>query len=96
MSIDRNGYLHPNLFGSEDGECYVCGVMGMCNRHEPLRGPDRQKSKHLGLWFHCCPPCHRRIHSNRQLELKYKQEAQRLYQEHYGDDFLNVFGKNYL
>lgn len=96
MKLDSNGYLHPNLFGVEDGECYLCGVMGNTHRHEPLRASNRQKSKELGLWMPLCPPCHRQVHANRKLELRLKQEAQKLYQNNYGDDFLNRFGKNYL
>ena len=96
MKLDSNGYMHPNLFGSEDGECYICKTVGPTARHEIFGASNRQKSKRLGEWISVCPRCHEMAHRDSTLRRKLQQEGQRRYQEVYGDDFLAIWGRNYL
>lgn len=101
MRLDRNGY-RPNLFGVEDGFCFLheeyCGT----ERHEIFGGANRGNSKKYGLWIPLCPSCHREgenaIHKHSNTKYLYiKEDAQRLFEIEYPDkDFKTIFGRNYL
>lgn len=97
--MDRNGY-NASLFVTEFGKCYICGNECYTERHEVFGAANRSKSKYYGLWVDLCPDCHRysplAVHRNKSMRLKLQQEAQRLYQEEFGDDFMQKFGRNYL
>lgn len=98
--LDRNGYA-PSLLPSTG--CYICKRSGDTVRHEVFFGPNRAKSKALGLWVTLCPACHTlgpmAVHNNAAVNLKLKQEAQAVAMEHYGwtvDEFRAEFGKSYI
>lgn len=106
--MDKNGYA-PSIMQDTVFEsfCYLCGANGALDkldRHEIFEGPNREKSKRLGLWVLLCNhECHifgpMAAHNNASTALRLKQEAQRRAMEAYGwstEDFIREFGKNYL
>jgi hypothetical protein len=107
--LDRNGYAPSIIPGHDENTCWLCGKNGngKLDRHEIVRhsfgGADRKLCKFYGLWVHLCHyPCHegsRGVHADSEIDLRLKQEAQRCAMEHYGwttEDFVYVFGRNYL
>lgn len=94
--MDRNGY-NPNLFGSEDGKCWMCGNITDTNRHELFRGKNRANSKEHGLWIALCPRCHKLAHKHDyEEELHRIGEVMFLHNKHTVDEFMEIFGRNYL
>lgn len=98
--LDCNGYA-PSLLPSTG--CYLCKRSGDLVRHEVFFGPNRAKSKALGLWVTLCPACHTlgpdAVHNNAAVNLKLKQEAQRIAMEHYCwtvEEFMAEFGKSWI
>lgn len=95
--MDRNGY-NPNLFGSEDGKCWLCGNITDTNRHELFRGTNRANSKKYGLWIALCPRCHRLAHKH-----EYEEELHRIGEVMFctvdgntREKFREIFGKEYV
>ena len=81
--------------------CFVCGKIGGIDLHEIFFGSNREKSKRYGLVVPLCHEgCHqgsKGVHFNRQLDLEMKKIGQKAFEGHYPDeDFLEVFGRNYL
>ena len=100
MKLDRNGY-RSSLFNTEDGFCYIHKDYCQTVRHEVLPGMNRSLSKKYGLWINVCPSCHNMsdhsIHSDPESYEYLKAEAQELFEQEYPEeDFMAVFGKNYL
>lgn len=86
----------PSLFDTEDGHCYICGRYDLTARHEIFRGTNRQNSKRTGLWINVCDICHRNLHK-RDNELEMCRRGQRRYERtHTRDEFIQIFGKDYL
>jgi len=86
------------------GECFNCGCYGYVEKHHMLHGPNRKKcNRYPLLIIPLCPECHRGtngVHgkNGHELDLNLKQEAQRIFEKHYGTrkQFMNIFGRNYL
>lgn len=106
MRTDSNGYA-PSIIPDHDKfRCKLCGRNGSLdplNRHEIFGGPNRSKSKKLGLWVYLCHHrCHQGpqgVHNNSKAAINLKQEAQLAAMNKYGwnfDDFIREFGKNYI
>lgn len=102
--LDRNGYA-PSILQDDTSACYVCfGCRGGLDRHEVFFGPNRTKSKSLGLWVMLCHHDHHifgpdAVHVNRARDLAIKRAAQRVAMETYGwdkNEFIRRFGRNYM
>jgi len=94
--LDLNGYA-MSICGN--GKCVICGATDTLVRHEIFHGPNRTKSKSLGLWVSLCPNCHMMLHSHPDIDYKLKRYGQRRAMKHYKwttADFIRQFGKNYL
>lgn len=101
----EKGYAPSIVPDHGEYACWACGRNGSqdpLNRHEIFGGPFREKSKRLGLWVHLCHnACHQGpggVHNQRKMDLRLKQEGQRVAQEAYGwdeADFIREFGRNY-
>ena len=99
--LDSNGYA-PSIF--EADHCFCCFLGASATganlaRHEIFGGPNRQKSKRLGLWVWLCPTCHAEIHASGKRTLALHHVGQRAAMEYYGwtaDEFRERFGVNYL
>lgn len=86
-------------------ECYVCkATIPLEYHHVFFGGRNRKKSDEDGLVVTLCPAHHRGtdgVHgkNGHSLDLKLKQEAQKIWMEYYGkteDEFRTRYGKNYL
>ena len=88
-------------------ECFLCGKNGWSDkldRHHIFNKHNRNKSEKYGLVVYLCHnECHifgkNAVHNNRDVDLKLKQYGQRKAMEEQGwskEDFIKVFGKNYL
>lgn len=73
------------------------------HRHEVFFGANRQKSIEYGLVVFLTPAMHnmsnKGVHFNREFDLRLKQIGQRAAMERYGwtvDEFIKIFGRNYL
>ena len=70
--------------------------------HHVFGGPNRKHSEADGLKIWLCREHHtgdRGIHFNREMDLYYKREAERIWMKFKGgtiDEFRQRYGKNYL
>lgn len=82
-------------------ECYVCKTTFGLHKHHVLGGRNRKASDKHGLCVNLCGPHHNLsnegVHFNPKLDLELKQLAQRKFEEEHGhDEWMKVFGRNYL
>lgn len=90
--------------GDIKSKCYFCGATGWIEEHHVFGGnPNRRLSEKYGLKVHLCHYCHNEppqgVHYNLENRLMLQQIAQTQAMEHYGwsvEDFIHIFGKNYL
>lgn len=87
-----------SLFTNDLDHCYVCG--GNKKRdalHEIFEGAYRQRSMKEKMVLPLCLKHHNQIHSNNEMALYYKRMAQQKYEEtHTREEFIKMFGRNYL
>lgn len=87
-------------------ECFLCGKNGSIDpleRHHVFPGANRKNSENFGLtvWL-CGDSCHRNgplsVHRNREVADRVKAIAQSRWEFNYGtrEDFIRLFGRNYL
>ena len=80
--------------------CFVCGRYGTEIHHILFGTANRKLSDKYGLVIGLCCEHHRGrtgVHQNRELDLTMKRVAQREFIKTYqNEDFLAVFGRNYL
>lgn len=84
-----------------DKRCYICGRVSGLHRHHVVFGnPGRKNSEKYGLTVWLCVDHHTGnigVHQNRQLDLELKQVAQQKFEEdHSREEWMKVFGRNYL
>ena len=84
-----------------DKECYVCGTTQNLHSHHIFGGPNRKWSEAYGLKVWLCAAHHNMsdagVHFNKELDTQLKQIAQGVFEDTYlNDDFLKIFGRNYL
>lgn len=94
----KNGY-GPSILNTNPEEDYLTKKESFKTcRHEIFFGNgNRAISKSFGLWAYFSPEAHALIHNNRDIDLKLKQEVQRIYEEnHTREEFMALIGKNYL
>jgi len=85
----------------EEYKCYICGSYRMIECHHIFGGANRKNSEKFGLKVHLCKFCHNTppngIHFNREAEVRLKQIAQREFEKtHSREEFMKIFGRNYL
>ena len=86
----------------EKGVCWVCGRVCATHKHHIFGAANRANSERHGLFVHLCPPCHnmgdRGVHFNRELMEHLHREGQAAFERVHGsrEDFMRIFGKNYL
>ncbi len=80
-------------------ECLVCGSTYNLELHHCIYGSaNRKLSDKYGLVVWLCKNHHTGnagVHFNRVLDQKLKKFAQERYEAVHGDNFLEVFGRNY-
>lgn len=91
-----------------DGECYLCRLLHddydrreNLEEHHVFGGANRHLSEKYGLKVYLCAEHHRTskeaVHQNSAISLELKQRAQKAFMDKYPyQDFISVFGKNYL
>lgn len=85
-------------------ECYICGITIWLEEHHVFEGTaNRKLSEKYGLKIYLCHRHHNEppdgIHFDKWLRDRIKNEAQRKFMEYYNktkEDFIKIFGKNYL
>ncbi len=83
--------------------CIICSKTPV-NLHEIFYGSNRHNSIKYGLVIPLCTSEHHvgnaiGIHADKELDLEWKQKGQQAFMKHYNkniEDFINIFGKNYL
>lgn len=97
LSLNSNGYA-DSIMLTICGKCYLCHRITDTARHEIYFGSaNRKNSKEHGLWVNLCPECHRTVHIDRTTDIWLKQMGQRKYElRHSREEFMNIFGRNYL
>lgn len=82
--------------------CFVCGSRYNLHSHHVFFGTaNRKQSEKYGMKVWLCQEHHtgsHGVHFNKDLDLRLKKFAQRIFEAKYGDrnDFRRVFGKSYL
>jgi len=79
--------------------CRVCNKP-YSETHETMYGPHRQKAIKYGLQVYLCAEHHRGAtgpHKDREFDLQLKRESQMHFEQtHTRDEFIRIFGRNYL
>jgi len=102
---DRFSILVPYI-----DRCYICGSTNGLSLHEVFYGnANRKKSKEDGMIMPLCREHHlgtNGVHNNKQLDLKLKQQAEKIWISKFTDKslslsdqidlFIKRYGKNYL
>ena len=89
---------------SNDRECFVCHTTQNLHRHHCFYGAGRrQTSEREGCWCWLCAHHHNMsndgVHFDRGLDRKIKEMCEEAWLEENDatiDDFIRVFGRNYL
>lgn len=84
-------------------ELYETERSGNLHRHEVFFGSNRKKSIEYGLVVFLAPEMHNMsnagVHFNREFDLELKRIGQETAMRYYGwttEEFIKIFGKNYL
>ena len=95
----------PSLFSDpHDPECWICHTRMNLHVHHIYGGVGRRPvSDREGCWLYLCGPHHNMsdhgVHFDKLLDLSIKQECQRRWMKREQatvEDFIGVFGRNYL
>lgn len=93
-----------SIIQKDKTKCFICGKNGGywgLDKHHIFMGALRNKSEKYGLTVYLCHiECHLEgVHKNAKIDRKLKQIAQRKAMKYYGwtvEEFIKIFGKNYL
>lgn len=87
----------------KDKECFITKSTYNLHEHHVFEGSCRQLSEKYGLKIWLRADWHNMsdygIHFNKKLDLKVKKEVQKTAMQKYNwttEDFIRIFGKNYL
>jgi hypothetical protein len=89
--LERNRY---SIFTNNFERCIECGKKAT-DKHEIYRGKNRHTSIKWGLVIPLCRTCH----NDPEIEQKWRIKGQQKFMQHYDktiDEFIKIFGKNYL
>jgi hypothetical protein len=82
-------------------KCYITGATEGLHKHHIFGAANRKLSEQYGLYVYLIPEYHnmsdKGVHFNREFDLQLKREGQAKFeQEHSREEFIRLFGKNYL
>ena len=85
----------------QEKECYLCHRTGGLHSHHVFGAANRKWSEQFGLKIWLCPEHHNMsdqgIHFNKDFDIEVKRRAQaRFESEHGHEEFMRIFGRNYL
>ena len=97
----------PSILQSKDGTCYLCtrldGYYGrkQLQEHHIFGGPNRIHSEAYGLKVYLCIEHHTcgpaAVHNNAEYMRLLHQDGQRAFErDHTREEFMKIFGRNYL
>lgn len=90
-----------SIIQTNKDECYLCGGRAS-EEHHVLKASNRKWSEKYGLKVYLCPMCHRigkhAVHNDRETDLRLIRTAQKIFELQVGtrEDFMRIFGRNYL
>ena len=81
--------------------CQLCGQWHYLEKHHVFGAANRKHSEKWGMVIELCPACHRTgrqsVHQCRETADKVKAHYQRIFMHKYpNEDFMSIFGRNYL
>lgn len=94
-NLEKNRF---SIFTDNLNICMFCG-MKATDLNEIFRGRNRQNSMKYGAVIPLCRRCHCKITDNFNLEMKWKIKGQEKIMNYYNmniEEFINIFGRNYL
>lgn len=101
-SAEQKGEKMKSIIQDEK-KCFVTGSERGLHKHHIFGGYNRDNSERYGLWIwlrwdrHIADSPHRTPHNDIKVDLLFKKTAQRKFEEVYGhEEFMRIFGKNYL
>lgn len=82
-------------------KCFLCGRCEWLEEHHIFGGYNRRKSEFYGLKVKLCHWCHNEppkgAHHNKETMQYLHEIGQRAFEAHYPEeDFMEVFGRNYI
>lgn len=91
--LERNRF---SIITKDLEHCYLCKSKKE-DLHELLGGRNRKLSMKFGLVIPLCRKCHNLIENDETLKDKLHKVAQKEFKKHYkSENFVQIFGKNYL
>ena len=79
-------------------QCFVCGSPYV-HKHHVYGAANRKLSEKYGCWVYLCPEHHTGnsgVHFDKEFNTELKKYTQRKFEETYDENFMNIFGRNYL
>ena len=79
-------------------KCCYCSSTYQLTKHEIFEGRNRINSMKYGFVLPLCLKCHRELQEDIEFDLKWKQKAQKYFEENIGtrEEFISIFRRNYL
>lgn len=91
--LERNRF---SIITKDLEHCYLC-KNNKDDLHELVEGKNRQVSMKYGLVIPICRKCHEIVTNDKTLQDKLHKVAQKEFKKHYKtENFMQIFGKNYL
>ena len=89
------------LLKTEKYKCYLCGRTTPTEKHHIFGGANRRWSENYGLYVYLCHFCHNEppigVHFNKTVRERLQATAQRAFEDEYShEEFIEIFGRNYL
>ena len=88
---------------SNKRECFICKRTDGLHKHHVFYGyANRKLSEKYGCWVYLCPDHHnmsaKGVHFDHEADLHLKRYTQLLWELQHGgrDEFIKVFGRNYV
>lgn len=98
--------MAKSIIQTDKTRCYFCGRNAYADywgidEHHVFSGANRKKSERYGLKVYLCHnSCHLNgVHKNAELNRWLRADVQKKAMKHYGwttEDFIKLFGKNYI
>lgn len=98
--------MSKSIIQNDTSVCYKCGRlrgnMNCLEKHHVFGGSNRKYSEEFGLWVMLCGhQCHRygkgAVHQDAEYMQELHEVGQRAFErDHTREEFMKIFGKNYL
>ena len=90
-----------SIFTKKLENCYICSCNGKITKkedlHEIFEGRNRMTSIKYGLVIPVCRSCHNKLTDDQKLIDEWHKKGQKQFKKFYkSENFIQIFGKNYL